>query len=324
MKTTKFMTAIGISVLLVSTAIADPSQAFRNFAVGDTLPRAKLRTLDGKKAELVDSSKAVSVFFFFRPDQENSQIVLKQIAECQTRLKDQQVHWVGVVSDHYSQAESVAVVAESGLKAPIMVDKGDALYGQLGVSLHPVVAVADKKRVLKAYEPFRKINYCVVMEARIRHALGNIDDKQLELALNPPKATQGGDEAKAVRNLKFAEMLLKAKKPDKAMALVDKALKMSPDLAAAHALKGEIQAEQGDCKAALAEFEKALAADATDARAKAGKTKCGGSAAVPSESPTNTVGFNRVIESRNVGRVHASSLPQSVADLAGACRPVLA
>ncbi len=260
----------------------DQAQAFRNFELGAQLPNATRPTLDGKKASLLSKVHDLSVFVFFRPDQEFSRGTLEEIADCQQRFADRSIHWVGVVSDYYPVQDSKLALSEAGLRMPVLIDKGDEIYGRMGVKLHPVVGIADRAFKLRAYEPFRKINYCIVIEARIRHALGEIDDQALARALDPPRAKEGGDPAKARRNFKFAEMLFKAKKLDKAVGLVDKALALDPELAAAHALKGEIQAEQGDCKAALIEFEKALAIDAEEARARQGKARCGGSAAVPS------------------------------------------
>jgi Tfp pilus assembly protein PilF len=112
------------------------------------------------------------------------------------------------------------------------------------------------------------------VKARILHALGEIDDAALQLALAPPKATQGGDEAVAHRNLKFAQMMMKAGKPEKALPLVEKAIERAPDLAAAHALLGSIKAEAGDCAGARAPLEKALALDPEDATARAAAEKC--------------------------------------------------
>ncbi|MDF1564844.1 MAG: redoxin domain-containing protein [Deltaproteobacteria bacterium] len=263
------------AALFATAGVAAESHSFSNFEIGDTIPQAKLPTLAGKVAPLVDPKQKISVFFFVRPGQENSETVLEEIAKCETEFADRPVHWVGIVSDYYPKADSQAMVKKSGVKAPILIDKGDALYGKLGVRLHPVIGIASGDNKLLAYQPFRRINYCALVRARVQHALGDIDDAQLQAVLEPPKATQGGDVAVAKRNLKFAAMMRKAKKLDKALELAQKAIETAPEFAPAHAMVGDILAEQKKCEAAKPHLEKALSLDAEDEMAKAGMGTCG-------------------------------------------------
>jgi tetratricopeptide (TPR) repeat protein len=166
------------------------------------------------------------------------------------------------------------MLRDSRFAAPVLVDSGDALYGSLGLALHPVVVIVGRDKKLAAFEPFRSIDFCSVIGARIRHALREISDDELRTALEPPKSTQGGSDQVARRYRAFAEALFKDQKYDKALENVKKSLDKDPLLAPAHALLGQILATQGNCADALPAFKQALVLDADNVSAKQGLERC--------------------------------------------------
>ena len=152
---------------------------------------------------------------------------------------------------------------------PVLIDKGDALYGRLGVALHPVIGVTDKDHKLLAYQPFAKVNYGAVIRARILHALKHITDEQLEQVINPPEATSGGDVSLAHRYFKLAERQFHAANYDQALTNIMKSLEKN-STAPAHSLHGRILSAQGNPARALAAFEAALKLDPKDPAALEG------------------------------------------------------
>jgi len=256
------------------SAAAEPIDAFYNLKVGERVENAALPTLDGKKGTLLVEGKA-TVFVFFRGEQETSELALGQIAALHKKLEDRAVHWVGIISDDYGTEDVRALVKRAGLRMPVLIDKGNVLYGRIGVVLHPTVGVTDAKHALTAYEPYRRINYSAVIEARLLRSLGEINDADVDKVLNPPKIPLGGDQQKAARNLKMAEMLYKAKKYDKAVKIAKRSVELAPDLAAAHGLIAASHAATGKCRTAQAAVKKALALDPGDPRALEAHKKCG-------------------------------------------------
>lgn len=229
--------------------------------------------LEGGKAYALRDVEA-NVLVFFRPNQERSLGALRELAQCQTGFAGKSVHWVAVVSSS-APAESVAaLMRDTRFAAPVLVDSGDALYGSLGLALHPVVVIVDRDQKLAAFEPFRSVDYCSVISARIRHVLREISDDELRAALAPPKSTQGGSDQVARRYRAFAEALFKDKHYDKALENVRKSLDKDPLLAPAHALLGEILLAQGNCTDAVPAFDQALALDAGNASAREGLERC--------------------------------------------------
>jgi tetratricopeptide (TPR) repeat protein len=230
-------------------------------------------TLDGGKARPLGDAD-VSVLVFFRPNQERSLAGLRELAQCQGGFAGKPARWVGVVSDSVSAESAAALAREARFVAPVLVDSGDALYGSLGISLHPVVVVVGRDHKLAAFEPFRSVDYCSVVVARIRHALREISDDELRQALDPPKASEGGNGQVARRYRAMAEVQFKAGNYDKALESVRKSIDRDPQLAPAHALLGEILLAQGNCAGAVDAFAKALAIDVTLVAAKAGMERC--------------------------------------------------
>ncbi|MEW6720398.1 MAG: tetratricopeptide repeat protein [Thermodesulfobacteriota bacterium] len=248
---------------------------FAHAEVGSVIDDVEMTALDGGKRRLL-ADNSVNVFVFFKPGQEHSRAVMKGISRLEKETSGKPVHWAGIVSDTIPKDNVIALVKETGIAMPVLVDAGDALYGRLGVALQPVVGIADKDHKLLAYQPFTKINYIEVIRAQVRHALKEIDDKGLAQALHPPVATPGDNAATARRRLSLAEKLLQAKNYGKALENVRIGIEKEPRLAAGHALHGEILAAQGHCAEALQAFERALALEPSDPRALGGKKACEG------------------------------------------------
>src|SRR6266568_9215176 len=176
--------------IVVSCAIFLPASAhaFANVALGETLENVELSTLAGGKEALLSAQTQANVFIFFRPQQENSIKALKAIAECERTFAGKPVRWVAVVSSSWSAQEVRASVALAGAHIPVLIDQDDALYGKLGVRLHPVVGVANEKFALIAYEPFQDVNYCDRVKGQVRYALKEIGKTELARTDAPERA----------------------------------------------------------------------------------------------------------------------------------------
>lgn len=260
---------IGILAFLFGLHPASAARA----AIGTPVANAEMPTADGGKARLLQAVEA-NVLVFFRPNQENSLSGLKELAQCQKAFTDKPVHWAAIVSDSSSAETAATLVRDSDFAAPVLMDTGDALYGSLGLALHPVVVIVDKDNKLAAFEPFRSVNYCSVVSAHLRFVLHEISADALRQALDPPKAAESGNGQAARRYRALAETLLKSGNLDKALEYARKSIERDPNPAAGHALTGQILRAQGNCAGAIASFDKALTLDADNAAAKEGKALC--------------------------------------------------
>lgn len=249
------------------------ARAFTEVAVGEPVANAVLPTLGGGTAELLSRKAAANVFVFFRPHQERSLDALLDLVRLQRSLAGKPVRFVGVVSGDWSAAEVQEVVTAAGLDWPVLIDEGDALYGRLGVRLHPVVGICDRSFRLAAYEHFRQINFHALVEARIGVVLGERTEADVARVLEPERAATGSVAAVARRDLNLARALWKRGNAAKALEYAGRSLAVEPS-AGAHGLAGAIHAAGGRCTEALHHFEAALKIDPTDAVSIDGRKGC--------------------------------------------------
>ncbi len=272
------LAAAGIAGLaagpLASPARADGDRADRRVQIGDPVDDVQLKTLDGGRERLLAKGAKANVFVFFRLEQERSLDTLKELAACEKEFASKPVRFVGVVSDSWPADQVKAFVKESGVKMTVLVDEGDALYGTLGIRLHPVIGIVDGSRKLAAFEPFRQINYCERVKIRIRYLLGEATEAEIAKVDEPDRATTRTDDGVAKRHLNFARMLRRIGQNDKALDEVQKGLAVAPS-PAAFALQGEILAAMGKCPDAVRAFDAALKIEPANAVALEGKKGCG-------------------------------------------------
>jgi tetratricopeptide (TPR) repeat protein len=265
--------AVTLAALAASLATAGDAAAFTNVQEGQAVPDAVLPRLDGGTAHVLGGAR-VNVVVFFRPGQDHSRSTLTRLAAMEREFAARPVRWVAIVSDDYPEDDVRATVQEAGIRMPVLVDKGNAYYGKLGVRLHPVVGIADRTGLLAAYEHFRKINMEERIRAHVRRLLGEITDAEVKAVEEPARAEEGGDVVAARRQVNLARALLKVSNWEKALEHARKASEKDPGLAAAHAVAGQALAGQQGCAAALVEFEAALRLDPREPAALAGRKAC--------------------------------------------------
>jgi len=242
---------------------------------GAALEVVELPPLGGGPARPFAPPGTASVFAFVRPGQDHSLETLGRLAELEREFAPR-VSFVAIVSGSVPEAEVREMVARSGVRMPVLVDRDDRLYGRLEVRLHPLVGVVDATGRLVAWEPFHQVNEGERLRARIREALGEIGAAEAAGAAAPKRATMPGDDPRAVarREVKLGEMLLGKGSPEPALRTAERALSRDPDSAAAHALAGRALAALGRCAEALPELDRALRTAPGDEAALSARKGC--------------------------------------------------
>ncbi len=235
------------------------AEAFRETPVGATLHNRKMPTLDGKTESLLGNAKA-NVFVFFRTGQDHSEQALHQLAVLEKEFAAKPVRFVAVVSSDEPKDAVAAMVREAGVRMPVLVDEKDALYGELGVVLHPSIGIADAQHKLVGYQPFRKLNLLDATRGRIQVVLGEITEAQLAAILDPPVTPVKVNRAHARVNL--ARKLLAAGAVDAAVQSARAAVALEPEHAENHAILAETLARGGQCDEAAREAAEARTLDA--------------------------------------------------------------
>ena len=263
-------------LLLALSAVGEVGgEPSTNTPMGAVVSNPELAAAAGGK-RTPQGAEAANVLVFFRPDKESSVQTLKGLAPCEKRTAGKSVRWTGIVSDKYPLDQVKAAQAETGVQMPILVDAGDALYVELGIAQLPAVAITDRAHKLVQFQPFTKLNFCELVDGRVRLVIKEITEADFEKIQNPASTRIGGDASVAGRHVKMAEAYLKAAAPDKAVDQARIGVEKAPELAAAHAMLGSALAASGDCKGARAAFDQALKLDPADARALEGKKGCEG------------------------------------------------
>jgi tetratricopeptide (TPR) repeat protein len=266
-----------LALLSIAMVLAAPLSAHAHAEAGTSIENVELRTITGGRAPLLSAKAKVNILVFFRTGQERSYDALRMLATCEKALAAKPVRWVGLVSSSEVLAEVVDLVARSGVAMPVLIDQDDKLYGTLGIRLHPMVALADARFRLSSIEMYRQIDYCDVIQGRIRVLLGELDAAGMEKILDPPKGTMPGDDIRDVarRDVNLGRRQLQIGQYDKALLSANKALEKAP-LGAAFALIGDVHAARGNCAAALRQYEQALKLDPAEPHALDGRKSCAG------------------------------------------------
>jgi len=266
----------GLILLMPQLAWTEESMAFANLTIGkDVLDNLTLPTIDGGQASLLDPKKGANVFIFFRSGAEPSRLGLKEMGKCAEELASYPIHWVGLVSDRDPVEAVKAMVAESRFPGPVLIDTGNALYGKLGVRLHPVVGIADQNGLLTAYQPYAQINFCARVKAQVLRTLGKISEEELQRQLNPAATVNPkNNDSKALRNLKMGERFFAAGNYDQALATARHSLELVPDLPEANGLAALSLASMKQCAEAAEHQKRALARNPQEPKALEAQRLC--------------------------------------------------
>jgi len=262
---------------LAALILLSPGWARARAAPGTIVENVELKTLTGGKEKLLSNKVKANIFVFFRPAQDRSLDALKQMAACEKEFAGKPVHWVALVSSTAAPEEVKPMVEQAGIKMPVLIDEGDVIYDKLGIRLHPMVGITDAKGKLFAIEEYRQIQYCDIIKARIKIALGEMTEADLVKLENPEKGIMPGDDPvkKAARDVNMARRLFEIGQYQKAIDRAKKALEIAP-VAKGYSLQAEAYAKLGNCAEANLMAEQALKLDAADPWAPLAKAACAG------------------------------------------------
>lgn len=235
--------ALGLTCALSIAAWPRTGAADSRVAVGDVVQSAEMKTLDGKSAPLLSRKARVNVIVFFRPGQAYSLETLQGIASCTQEFASKPVHFAAVVSSSWTAEEVKETVVEAGVHMPVLIDRGDELYGRLGVQVHPAVVVLDDKQRVVAHEPFRRVNYCDRVRGKIQYALHEIDLVEMKRT-EDPNFTAAADRPGSDPFVSARRFLVGSGEFEEAVPTVKAILEKEREVAPAHALLDDVPAAE--------------------------------------------------------------------------------
>ncbi len=269
------MSRLSTPFALLTLFAAFPPPASARAEAGTLVQNVSLKTLSGGSEKLLSVRAKANVIVFFRTGQERSLDALKQMAVCEKDLAGKSINWVAIVSSVEPAEDVKAMVTESGIRMPVLLDQDDAVYDALGVRMHPMVAIVDAKCRVVTIEPYRQVDYCDIIKTNIRVLLGEATQAQLAASMDP-KATElpGADPAKkAMRDVNMARRLIDIGENVEAVKFAQRALLVAP-VSDGFSVLGEAYSRQGKCAEAQQAFDQALKMNPGDKLAMAGKGNC--------------------------------------------------
>jgi hypothetical protein len=195
-------------LLAAVAAVGDEAgQASAHTPIGAVISNPTLAAVGGG-SRAPQGNESANVLVFFRPDNDYNRLTLKALGGCEKRFSGKGVRITGLVAPRFAEADVKSAVAEAGVAIPVVVDAGVALATELGVAQLPAVAITDGTHKLVAYQPFTKVNFCELVEARVRWVIKEISDTELAGVVNPAVTPIAGASSVAHRHVKMAEAFL--------------------------------------------------------------------------------------------------------------------
>ncbi len=256
--------------LLALTALLAAPAAQAAAQPGTKVDDVQLPSLSGQ-IHLLQPGASALVLVFVKPNHPRCVEALQALASREGTPPG--TRWVAVVPGDASPAEVRALAAAGGVKMPFLFDVGDRLYGKLEVSLHPTIAILDRKGALAAVEPYRRIQFADRVIAQVRYALGEITAAQLAAEEDPARAETHSDESAANGHVKFAGQLMKLEQLDQALSEVNKGLAMTPT-AGGYGMQARILKRMGKCEEANKALSLAAKLDPGSGDALAAQEPC--------------------------------------------------
>jgi tetratricopeptide (TPR) repeat protein len=168
-----------ILLALVLTAGGARADELRNLKKGEVMPPFTLATLEGAQVSRDDLAGKVVVLVFLAAQQHSSETAAVAAHEVAQAFPPGQVTLLHATADAADGPYFRRFRDKARLHEPLLLDFEQKLYGDLGLIVLPTTVVLDRQSHLRHVISSTKADYAHVLEAYIRHALGELDDEAL-------------------------------------------------------------------------------------------------------------------------------------------------
>jgi tetratricopeptide (TPR) repeat protein len=238
---------------------------------GDVAPDFTLSTLDGKTFSLNGSRDNVVVMMYWRVDQNRSLKALEQMKIIDNSYADKGVTVISIVADTADHEKVNSTLKEKAVQFPALIDIDRRVYGDYGIRVYPSTVIIDREGKVFHTIPGFAVTFRMRLDGYIRHALGEIDDDQLQDVISPKRRSLAGKETlTAERKYNLAVLFAESRLIDQAIEAAKGSLAASPDVAKVHILLGFLYLDQQENEKAEEEFQKALELEPGSHDAQAG------------------------------------------------------
>ena len=223
--------ALGLTLGLAFGALLPAAHAddLRKVKKGEPVPEIKLPTIDGQQFDSAASKGKVLVVVYLSAEQRSSELAAEESQEVARELGSDNVQLIHVTADVVHKPYYERFRAEKSIDAPLAFDASRQLYGDLGLIVFPTTIVVAKDGTLANVISTRGPDYRHLLDVYVRHALGLIDDTQLEEQLKARPSDLHSPKSLASRHRAAARLLREKGLSDAARDELIQAQQLDPD-----------------------------------------------------------------------------------------------
>jgi len=240
----------------------------RNVKPGQEVPDFSLPTIEQGTISRADLKGKTVILVFLSARQHSSEQAAATARTVHQELQRDDLALVFVTADTAHAPYFQELRVELGLEEPLALDFERRLYGALGLIVLPTTIVVDDQWRLAHVISSYKSDYAHVLEAYARHALGLLDDAQLEQELVAREYHRDRPADRVARHRAAAALLRKAGLLNDAANELHLALEIDPGDEEARLDMASLELATGRVEEASQIVADVLAADPEHRRAR--------------------------------------------------------
>lgn len=216
------------SLILSSSSSLAGADDLRNVKRGEAMPNYKLPAIGGAIIDSAADKGSVVVITCLSAEQRRSELVATESMQVIRDMSSENVHLIHVTADAVQKPYFEKFRQDKSITAPLAFDTERTLYGKLGIIAFPTTIIVNKDGMLDSVILLHGSDYKLQLDAHIRHALGKLNDKDLEekLAARPAEVASPRSAAAAHRSL--ARLMRERGEIDAARKELSKGLELDP------------------------------------------------------------------------------------------------
>lgn len=218
-----------LSVLLLAGGVAG---RLRKSQVGDLMPPFSLPDTSGARFDYAHGRERVMLIAFLSPGQENSGRVVAEVTAVVTDLGADAAELDVVAVTTHADAERFFAAAADGTPATCrtLIDADYQLWGEVGVIAVPTALIVARDDTIDWVYAGHGYDFEPMLRQHLRVALGLAGPETLDATVKVEGAVNDSDAARARRHLRMADMLEAKGDLTLALAELEKARALRPDV----------------------------------------------------------------------------------------------
>ncbi len=254
-------TSLFVSTVLVGLfffTVPGTGSAFRNLKEGAPAIAFSLPDVDGKTVDYKTDSGKITMLSFLKLSQDRSVDQLKDMVALHAELASKGVDFIVVATNTDNVDEAKKLVADLGIKFPILFDREQKVYSDYGLYILPTTGLIGKDGKFAFEHAGHGRDYKDVVGGKAKVLAGVMKEDDYNKLVTPVELVQKTrEEGEAEKELAFGRTLIKRGMVDKAGAAFAKAVAFNPKNVQARIAYGESLVAVKQFDNALLQFEEA-------------------------------------------------------------------